>query len=633
MPNANILVSVIVPVYNVEQYLSQCLDSLIHQTLPEMELIIVNDGSPDHSQQIIDRYQKKHPDRVVALQKENGGLSSARNFGLRHARGAYVAFVDSDDFVDETIYQKLYDTAREADADLATCGFFHYNDSGSKEVKIYCKDSFGGSVRDNPELLFAQKPYAWNKLFRREWLRSHDFAFPEGQFFEDSAVLYNMAFLANKIVFVDEPLYYYRVDNVGAITKACDDRIFDIFRSMDSMISFYKATDCYDAVHDVVENLCLIHLFTRYNTLKVQNHRRLAFRYVDAVFAYLAEHFPNWRQNRYHQNANRRSMKKTKFQFYRRMQHNKLLVKFYFLIPAEWKKLFRDARGKFRRWLRGPATPPIYLSDEQLEQLQQIEREILSVVDAFCKQHEIPYYLGEGSLLGAVRHQGFIPWDDDMDILMKRADYNRFIELFGKEEREQCVLCNDVTLGAYHLTFSKVVTTKQTGFVNEKDLLLGRYNGPYLDIFPLDRGIPYDDSQRERAKTLRKYRDLLLFKCNYMRVFTWKRFCRKMLSYFYSYERLHKNIKALSTSRNDDPTAPCMVNYASSYWLNKQTVPYECYGEPVWVPFDGELRPIPQDPDTILTTIYGDYMTPPPENRRHNKHAMRYIPPEGTETV
>ena len=119
----SIKVSVIVPVYNVEAYLERCLDSLVKQTLEEMEIIVVNDGTKDNSQAIIDRYAAAYPQKVISLIKENGGLSDARNYGIPYAHGEYIGFVDSDDYLNVTMYQKLYDRAAETDSDIVVCGY------------------------------------------------------------------------------------------------------------------------------------------------------------------------------------------------------------------------------------------------------------------------------------------------------------------------------------------------------------------------------------------------------------------------------------------------------------------------------------------------------------------------------
>mgnify|MGYP005781662729 CR=1 FL=1 len=123
-----IKVSVIVPVYNVEQYLEKCLDSLVRQTLNEIEIIVVDDGSQDNSRKIAEAFREKYPNKVYFFYKENEGLGEARNFGLDYAKGEYIGFVDSDDWVDEKTFQAMYETARNEDADVVVCDFISIYD-------------------------------------------------------------------------------------------------------------------------------------------------------------------------------------------------------------------------------------------------------------------------------------------------------------------------------------------------------------------------------------------------------------------------------------------------------------------------------------------------------------------------
>ena len=162
-------VSIIVPVYGVERWLARCLDSLVNQTLEDIEIIVVNDGSPDSSQNIIDEYVKKYPRIVQGHKKENGGLSDARNYGLKFATGEYIAFVDSDDYVDITMYEKLYSKALEENADAVICSYFKINEN-KQTRKIAQKGTmhlFGKNIRENSTMLVTMAPYAWNKLIRR----------------------------------------------------------------------------------------------------------------------------------------------------------------------------------------------------------------------------------------------------------------------------------------------------------------------------------------------------------------------------------------------------------------------------------------------------------------------------------
>ena len=129
-------VSVIVPVYNVERYLTQCLDSLVNQTLEAIEIIVVNDGTKDNSQSIIDQFQAQYPSKIRSFFKTNGGLGDARNFGMQKATGEYIGFVDSDDYVEHDMYQKMYDLAQRDNLDLVVCGLeYFYEDSNRIDVK------------------------------------------------------------------------------------------------------------------------------------------------------------------------------------------------------------------------------------------------------------------------------------------------------------------------------------------------------------------------------------------------------------------------------------------------------------------------------------------------------------------
>jgi len=116
-------VSVIIPVYNVENYIEKCLNSVLNQTLKEIEIIIVNDGSKDSSKQKIEKYLEKHENKIIYLEKENGGLSDARNYGIGYAKGEYIAFLDSDDYIEPTMYEEMYKKAKEENSDMVECDF------------------------------------------------------------------------------------------------------------------------------------------------------------------------------------------------------------------------------------------------------------------------------------------------------------------------------------------------------------------------------------------------------------------------------------------------------------------------------------------------------------------------------
>ena len=237
-------ISIIVPVYNVGKFLTKCLDSLINQTLQDIEIILVNDGSTDNSQAIIDTYAANYPEIIKAFVKKNGGLSDARNFGMKKATGDFIGFVDSDDFVDLTMFETLYNRAIETESDVVVCAHDSVTLDKKNQIKkrkFYPLENtkvFGASIFESPEILEYVHSFAWNKLYKREVIEG--FEFPKGQLFEDSAIIYNILSRAKKIEAVNQPLYFYVKGRSGAITNSVDAKIFDIFKSCDSIISYFN---------------------------------------------------------------------------------------------------------------------------------------------------------------------------------------------------------------------------------------------------------------------------------------------------------------------------------------------------------------------------------------------------------
>ena len=160
-------VSVIVPVYNVELYLEKCLLSLVNQTLQDIEIIVVNDGSRDHSQQIIEKFQQEHPQKIFAYTKENGGLSDARNFGIDRAKGKYIGFVDSDDYVSETMYDEMLNIAEKNQAEITICNIQKVDERGNVTQKLTQLPGFPEKIiLENNISVFSDISYfACNKLF------------------------------------------------------------------------------------------------------------------------------------------------------------------------------------------------------------------------------------------------------------------------------------------------------------------------------------------------------------------------------------------------------------------------------------------------------------------------------------
>ena len=217
-------VSIIVPVYNAEKYLTECLDSLINQTLKEIEIIIINDGSTDNSKEIILDFARKDK-RIIVIDSPNEGVSAARNKGLQHAQGTYVGFVDADDYLDTTMYEKLYESAEEQNASLAVCNAWVVADKGEPKKRLQLENK-EIAVSDKAVLIrdFLNFKYDfanWNKIYALDIIRQYQLKFDQKlAIWED--LLFNLEFLAyaKKMVTLNEPLYYYRLHTASVIARS-----------------------------------------------------------------------------------------------------------------------------------------------------------------------------------------------------------------------------------------------------------------------------------------------------------------------------------------------------------------------------------------------------------------------------
>lgn len=204
------LVSIIVPVYKVEQYLERCVKSILNQTYKNIEVILVDDGSPDNCGKICDMFAKQD-NRIIVIHKSNGGLSDARNKGIEIAKGKYIGFVDSDDYIEEDMFENLYNLCIERNADISMVSYreiqngvnINENSNYSYQIIEYDKiNAIKELLKDN-----KIKNYAWNKLYKKELF--NEIRYPIKRAYEDVGTTYKLFYLANKIVWYDTPKYNY----------------------------------------------------------------------------------------------------------------------------------------------------------------------------------------------------------------------------------------------------------------------------------------------------------------------------------------------------------------------------------------------------------------------------------------
>lgn len=285
-------VSVIVPVYNVERYLDKCLDSLAHQTLKDIEIIIVNDGSPDHSEDIIKKYTKKYQN-FKYYKKENGGLSSARNYGIKYASGDYIAFLDSDDYVKYDMYEKMYLKAVSNNYDLVVCDINYLYPNKTIRVSSGIKED----TQNIKKAYLTIHPAAWNKLFKKE-LFNNNIYFKEGIWFEDVEFIYRMLPFIKSIGVILEDFNQY-VQREGSITSSVSPKIYDYVSNMNGIIDFYKEREIYDEYKRELEYVYVRYLYATFiRSIKKYNYDEY-MKAVDVAIKNVREHFPKYRKNKY----------------------------------------------------------------------------------------------------------------------------------------------------------------------------------------------------------------------------------------------------------------------------------------------------------------------------------------------
>ena len=265
---SSVLVSIIVPVYNMSLYLKKCLDSICGQTLEQIEIICVNDGSTDNSLDILKEYAKKDK-RIIVVSQENQGLSAARNTGLDIARGEYIGFVDSDDYISKDMYLYLYNDIRKNDADIAICSYYiKYDDSVIVIIKH--DDCVIDNEKDYIKELLKDdyiQNYVWTRLYKRELF--DDVRFQIGKVYEDVYLSCDLLGKVNKICYINKPLYYY------CIRDNSISRTFKISTAKDSVSASFLR---YCRIKEIYPELLRE---TIYSTLIWLSIMKLSFKYED----------------------------------------------------------------------------------------------------------------------------------------------------------------------------------------------------------------------------------------------------------------------------------------------------------------------------------------------------------------
>lgn len=287
-----IKVSVVVPVYNVENYIDKCMASLVSQTLKEIEIIVVDDGSKDKSIDTVQKYVDLYPDIVKLYHKENGGLSDARNFGLPFCSGEYIGFVDSDDYVEPDMYEQMYNAAKSGNFDIVVCDYIKEYVRRSEVVKAR---AFHSKKEIFTEMLAA----AWNKIYKREVIINGDFRFPKGVIYEDTEFFCKLIPSISGIGYVNKAFVHY-VQRSGSIANSQGKKTTQIITILDDIVDYYKTINQYENYKDELELLyAKIILGSSMERMSRISDSPLRNEVLRQAYQSLNSAFPKWRKNRY----------------------------------------------------------------------------------------------------------------------------------------------------------------------------------------------------------------------------------------------------------------------------------------------------------------------------------------------
>lgn len=294
-----IKLSIIVPCYKVEKYLPRCLDSLVNQTLKDIEIICINDGSPDNCINILKNYKEKYGNKIVIIDKENEGVWRGRKDGVKKAKGEFIGFVDSDDYVALDYAEKLYNAAISKNADISVCGFDRIDlDTGKLYSREMCKpESKEIIVSKNPGDMLELNGAPWNKIYKAELLKKMHDMVNVPRVLDDMMFLQLIYINANKIVFIPDSLVFYMVRKDSIINTVKKDAIKPTYESMKEVRDLYYNER--PELIDYIDSCAFLHLGVSL-MYRMSEDKTLDFKSAlkeNKIF--LNTNFPKWKKSKY----------------------------------------------------------------------------------------------------------------------------------------------------------------------------------------------------------------------------------------------------------------------------------------------------------------------------------------------
>ena len=440
--------SIIVPVYNVEKYLPKCLESLIKQTLKDIEIICVNDGSMDNSLAILKEFASKDS-RIRIIDNQHQGVAKTRNTGIEQSTGEYIGFVDSDDYIDIDFFEKLYNSATKSNSDIAIASILKHKNFFNIYNAKYTKEETAITIQDKIKLCEDKKHfffYAWNKIYHSGFIKENNIKFSEGQIYEDVMFAIKALYYSNKIISVYGTKYHY-IEHENSLTKYKDktgEKEHDLIKAYSELQEFCNSKNI-----EISERL---NYYTKENFGFILNLYKGKYQSKIQLFnIFTIATISNYSETRNLITILGFKIKIAKREIAKERQEN---------VFYQYKKDKIDITK----------VPP---AQGLLRDIQLANLALLKELAYVCGKNNFKYILDAGTLLGAVRHSRFIPWDDDIDILMFREDYEKIVSAFKNTTRDSDIYAE------YH----RDKDTNSQYFIKIK-----HKKCPFLgvDIFPLD---------------------------------------------------------------------------------------------------------------------------------------------------
>lgn len=297
-------VSVIVPVYNTEKFLGKCLESIVQQTLNEIEIIIINDGSTDNSQEIINKYKLIYDKKIKVILKENEGQAIARNIGMELASGEYIGFIDSDDFIEPDMFEKMYEEAKIKNADMVMCHYRYLlnEDNQIKELKKY---SVVKDVDHVKELFLNPLVSPWNKIYKNSIIKDSGVKFPPNLIYEDTAFYINIIPYLNNIAFIPKEYVTHMLRRGSTVNRVQNPRVGDMLEILAKIVEFYKANGFWNEYKEELEYFCVkILLCSSLKRVAILNDKDIKNNLIDKSIEFINNNFKNYKNNQYMKKVN-----------------------------------------------------------------------------------------------------------------------------------------------------------------------------------------------------------------------------------------------------------------------------------------------------------------------------------------